>query len=544
MPTPARPCPHLPAATGGSFSVAAGRLSFTYGFKGPAVSIDTACSSALVATHQGVLQLRGRPQHAVLTAGVNLMLSEATSAAAQAAGMLTLDGRCKTLDADADGYVRAEACTAFLLTAASAGDIPAAVYLAATFVNQDGRSSSLTAPNGPSQQAVIRGALGAASLQPRDVGALEMHGTGTPLGDPIEIGAAFAVLRRSDAPLRLTAAKSRIGHSEPVSGTVGLAHATAQLAHASTSAVMHLRSFNPMLSGLIQTHTAGGWAAPYVARQDGTGLAGSAHGTPWRMASGISAFAFQGTNAHAVVVAADGLPASRQPVEDTWQGRRFWFAAPPHVLVARLVAARPMAQFQAALSGAALSYLWDHRVQGRPLFPGAAMFEAAFSAGALLLAGSSATTAGAGAAPLALAGASIPAPLVLPEMSGSSTGTMLTTAVEPATGRVVVHSKDAAGRAATHLAGMLAYTATVTSTATSLEQPSAALAWLASAAQSAAPQLPAGAIADVQQCVRSQAGQHHMHPAVIDNATQASRPRGSSETVLLLPGRCACATMP
>jgi acyl transferase domain-containing protein len=179
--------PHLHSigpfsATGGSFSVAAGRLSFTYGYKGPAVSIDTACSSALVATHQGVLQLRGKPQHGVLTAGVNLMLSEATTAAAQAAGMLTMDGRCKTLDAGADGYVRTEACTAFFLTAGaeSAGPAAAAVYLRATYVNQDGRSSSLTAPNGPSQQAVIRGALQAANLQPHSMGALEMHGTGAP----------------------------------------------------------------------------------------------------------------------------------------------------------------------------------------------------------------------------------------------------------------------------------------------------------------------------------------------------------------------------
>ena len=158
--------------------MAAGRLSFTYGLKGPAVSIDTACSSALVATHQGVLQLHTAPQHPVLTAGVNLMLSEATTAAAQAAGMLTPDGRCKVLDAAADGYVRAEACTAFLLSVPSTEARESAVYLAGTFVNQDGRSSSLTAPNGPSQQAVIRGALQAAGLQPHDIDALGIHGTG------------------------------------------------------------------------------------------------------------------------------------------------------------------------------------------------------------------------------------------------------------------------------------------------------------------------------------------------------------------------------
>lgn len=172
--------PPLPTATGGAFSVAAGRLSFCFGFKGPAVSIDTACSSALVATHQGTLHLNSKPQHPVLTAGINLMLAETTSAAAQAAGMLTLDGRCKTLDASADGYVRAEACTVFLLSVASSStELDASnLYLAGTCVNQDGRSSSLTAPNGPSQQSVIRGTLQAAGLLPSDVGGLELHGTG------------------------------------------------------------------------------------------------------------------------------------------------------------------------------------------------------------------------------------------------------------------------------------------------------------------------------------------------------------------------------
>ena len=166
-------------ATGSSFSVAAGRLSFTYGFKGPAVSIDTACSSALVAAHQAVMQLRLKPHLAVLSAGINMLLAETATAAAQSAGMLTLDGRCKALDAAADGYVRSDACTAFWLAVDDAGaDSAVAVHMAATYVNQDGRSSSLTAPNGPSQQAVIRGALQAAGVQAESVGALEMHGTG------------------------------------------------------------------------------------------------------------------------------------------------------------------------------------------------------------------------------------------------------------------------------------------------------------------------------------------------------------------------------
>lgn len=170
--------PFMCAAIGSTFSVAAGRLSFTFGFKGPAVSIDTACSSSLVATHQAVLQLLSKPQKQALANGINMMFQDTATAAATAAGMLTYNGRCKTLDASADGYVRSEACTALLLTWGAEAGHSEAAYLCATSVNQDGRSSSLTAPNGPSQQAVIRGAIQAADLQPEDISALEMHGTG------------------------------------------------------------------------------------------------------------------------------------------------------------------------------------------------------------------------------------------------------------------------------------------------------------------------------------------------------------------------------
>ena len=119
--------------------------------------------------------------------------------AAPSAGMLAPDGRCKSLDAAADGYVRAEDCIAFLLTSgptedSAAGPAEAAVVVCGSSVNQDGRSSSLTAPNGPAQQAAIRAALRAAAMQASSVVALEMHGTGTALGDPIEVGAAVAVL--------------------------------------------------------------------------------------------------------------------------------------------------------------------------------------------------------------------------------------------------------------------------------------------------------------------------------------------------------------
>jgi acyl transferase domain-containing protein len=167
--------------------------------------------------------------------------------------MLSDEGRCKALDAAADGYVRAEAAGMLLLVpaavAAASGTAPLAL-LAGSAVNQDGRSSGLTAPNGPAQQALLRSALGAAGLAPADVGLLELHGTGTPLGDPIEVGAAAAVLLQPrgggtagatasgaggadgvarGAPLLVSAVKSQVGHAEPAAGLVGLLRLQAQV---------------------------------------------------------------------------------------------------------------------------------------------------------------------------------------------------------------------------------------------------------------------------------------------------------------------------
>ncbi len=156
------------------------------------------------------------------------------------AGMLAADGRCKTLDAAADGYVRGEAVGALLLQALHEADADHALALfAGSAVNQDGRSSSLTAPNGPSQQEVMRGALGFARLAAAEVTHLQLHGTGTPLGDPIEVGAATTVLvdgpsagsLKRAAPLAASTAKAWIGHTEAAAGAMGLTHATVALSH-------------------------------------------------------------------------------------------------------------------------------------------------------------------------------------------------------------------------------------------------------------------------------------------------------------------------
>ena len=239
------------SATGTALSVVSGRVSYTMRLKGPAVTMDTACSSSLVSLHMAFNSLLAQQASLAINAGVNLMLMPDTPAMFQRAGMMTPDGRCKTLDAAADGYVRAESIiTALLHPASSSGAAGWAVLLRGTAVNQGGRSSTLTAPNGPSQQDVIRNALRDASAAPSTISGLQMHGTGTALGDPIEVGAAAAVLveghnrSRKEQPLALMASKSWVGHAEPAAGMVGVAHATLALGGSLIPGISHLREIN------------------------------------------------------------------------------------------------------------------------------------------------------------------------------------------------------------------------------------------------------------------------------------------------------------
>jgi acyl transferase domain-containing protein len=160
------------SATGASLSVTAGRLSYSFAMSGPSVAIDTACSSSLVAAHAAINGLKLAQCASAVTGGVNIMLSPDTPAAFQKAGMLSPDGRCKTLDASADGFARAEAAGVLLLQMLSGSDGSSRGLLGVvcgSAVNQDGRSSALTAPNGPAQQAVINQALGAAGMQAKQV---------------------------------------------------------------------------------------------------------------------------------------------------------------------------------------------------------------------------------------------------------------------------------------------------------------------------------------------------------------------------------------
>ena len=211
------------AVTGDNVSVAAGRLSFLLGLQGPCASVDTACASALVALHSGSNAVqRGECADAVALA-VSLKLAPHAALGAAAAGMLSAGGRCKTFDASANGYARSEGVGALVLR--PWGDQGASTRLGSSGVRQDGRSASLTAPNGSAQRTLLLWVTGRAALAPAEVGCVEAHGTGTALGDPTEVGALVNVhgaSARRATPLRVGAAKASTGHSEAVSGQVGL----------------------------------------------------------------------------------------------------------------------------------------------------------------------------------------------------------------------------------------------------------------------------------------------------------------------------------
>ena len=241
-------------STGNAYSVAAGRLSYFLGLHGPSIAVDTACSSSLVALHLACQGLRLGECDLALAGGVNLILTPELNINFSKARMMAPDGRCKTFDAAADGYVRGEGCAIVVLRrladALADGDRILAV-MRGSAVNQDGRSGGLTAPNGPAQEAVIRAALEIAEIDPGAIGYIEAHGTGTALGDPIEVGALGAVFgkrARSRAPLMIGSVKTNIGHLEAAAGIAGLIKVVLGLQRREIPPNLH---FNPAI--LIST---------------------------------------------------------------------------------------------------------------------------------------------------------------------------------------------------------------------------------------------------------------------------------------------------
>jgi acyl transferase domain-containing protein/pimeloyl-ACP methyl ester carboxylesterase len=289
--------------SGGASTFMAGRLSYWLGLQGPSLTLDTACSSALVSVHLACQSLRCGDCDTALAGGVNLLLEPDGFLMLSQAGMLAPDGWCKTFDKSADGYVRGEGCGVVVLkrlsTAQRDNDRILAV-IRGSAVNHDGRSSGITVPNPQAQQKVIRDALAAADVAGNEIEYVEAHGTGTALGDPIEVRALSAVLgpgRDPDRPVVLGSVKTNIGHLEPAAGIAGLIKTVLSLRHEAIPPLLHLREANPDI-GLDKLPV-----------RLATELIPWPRGSRPRLA-GVSSFGASGTNAHLVL---EEAPVAEQP---------------------------------------------------------------------------------------------------------------------------------------------------------------------------------------------------------------------------------------
>merc|ERR1719399_2438265 len=370
------------------------------------------------------------------------------------AGMLARDGRCKTLDSSSDGYVRGESCAGVVLSnseggAAGSGST-STVVVCGSAVNQDGRSSSLTAPNGPAQQSVMRAAVRQAAAT-TVVHTLQMHGTGTALGDPIEVGASSAVLGAQVGAIVLSAGKTCIGHTEPAAGISGIVHAMTAMSSATVHPLLHLTQVNPHLEGILSGQEQA--KSRFMLARSAAPRAMSE--TQSLEGCGVSSFAFQGTNAHGIVGVQPFQPLELASMPKApWRREYFWVVPMPHALQTR---ASPDMGFTPTHKGSVSletrldrsfhTFLWDHRVGGKVLFPGAGYMEMMNAACATVLIGPAQSRA--------LVQGSISAPLVLPDLADAvaePSGTAVSCRVELQDGAVRISSQaDAARHSTLHM---------------------------------------------------------------------------------------------
>jgi phthiocerol/phenolphthiocerol synthesis type-I polyketide synthase B len=287
---------HLDAytASGMAHSMMVGRLSYLLDLHGPSLAVDTACASSLTAVHLACQSLHADECTIALAGAVNLILVPHLNIAFSRWGVMSPDGKCRTFDAQANGFVRGEGCGVLVLKRLSdalAAHDPILALIRGSAVNQDGHSAGLTAPNLRAQQALLHQALANAGVQASQISYVETHGTGTALGDPIEVEALRAVLgqaRVQGRPCVLGAVKTNVGHLEAAAGMAGLIKAVLCLQHEQIPANLHFQTLNPGIQLqdsplLIPTHPVP-WPATEVPRY-----------------AGVSAFGFGGSNAHIVL---------------------------------------------------------------------------------------------------------------------------------------------------------------------------------------------------------------------------------------------------
>lgn len=320
------------SSTGSATASIANRISYFFDFHGPSLVIDTACSSSLVAIHQAVRAIHSNECAMAIVGGVNLMCYPATSIAYHQAGMLAPDGKCKTFDHRANGYVRGEGAVLFMLKPlqqAQADNNSILAVIKGSAVNHGGQAAGLTVPNQSQQQQLLQQAWQNAGISPSDVSYIELHGTGTKLGDPIEFGAiqdAFNALgedSRQGNPCGLGSVKTNIGHLEAAAGAAGLLKVIACLQQQTLVANQHFERLN---SKIALSEKGSDKSRLYVVENN----------KPWEKnngkprLAGVSSFGSGGGNAHIVV---------EQYVAPPTEGLPTQFAQGPYLFV--LSAATP-----------------------------------------------------------------------------------------------------------------------------------------------------------------------------------------------------------
>ncbi|MDJ1179176.1 type I polyketide synthase [Roseofilum sp. BLCC_M91] len=293
---------------GSNRSIGVGRISHLLGLQGSNIQVDTACSSSLVAAHLACQSLRSGESNLALVGGVNLILSPFSTIGRCQLRALSPDGRCKTFDASANGYGQGEGCGVLVLKrlsdAVSDGDLISAV-IRGSAINHDGPSSGMTVPNRMAQKKVIQQALTNAKLEPNQISYLEAHGTGTSLGDPIEIEALAEVYgkkRPADSPLIVGSVKTNLGHLEAAAGVSSLMKVILALQHQEIPAHLHLKEPNPHVD----------WDRLPIKIPTSL-MPWSDEGKP-RIA-GVSSFGMGGTNAHIILEEAPREGNSEDDVE-------------------------------------------------------------------------------------------------------------------------------------------------------------------------------------------------------------------------------------
>lgn len=293
--------------TGNCINIAAGRLSYLFNLRGPSLAVDTACSSSLVAVHLACQSIWNQESSMAIASGVNLVLSPIGNIALSKLKALSPDGRCKTFDESANGYVRSEGAGCIILkpiAQALADHDPIYAVIRGSAINHDGRSKGLTVPYGPAQESLIRQALQQAQVQPKEISYVELHGTGTPLGDPIEAMAIGAVLgegRDAAHPCLVGAVKSNIGHLEAAAGIASIIKMALALKYQQIPPSLHFHQPNPyipfdQLPLRVQTSLIPWPKSKYGAK------------------AGVSSFGFSGTNAHVIL---EGVSSFNSPEQQT-----------------------------------------------------------------------------------------------------------------------------------------------------------------------------------------------------------------------------------